>query len=573
MKLKHLQVFEAFESTKLSKTLKFINKESQKRFLDTLKQIGNNLDFPISEFKDEYFEYLPFKSALKKNVSIPEPEAPQPCDATSMQLFGTKSGIEGEKCEGGRIKRMWGKGIRSVTCPKCTGTGFGKVKPVEPTGMLIKFWFDKNGKFTIITATDGKVREQYNNEGYGISGMKEISKDINDYNVIKNLSLDEVKNLPTGSVIYFANNRGARETVAQILKTKYGSTFAIQDAFEGSRPDEDGHEYDSWSDYGDFSWKIRNNGDMNSAKLLKLKTEAEEVKVDKSEVNWYIYNNLLNLRYMDISNQRDMESRLKDSHFAIILDYNKLKSSKYQKASLTRIKRDTAKSGAFIKPEDIKKANINRYIDMLSKQFNISGNGIKEITKVIPRALGWANSITFLYGGINMNDLKNIISYTYRFMKENEERYKKSVEQDMVHRIKIMYDRTAKINLLCNQKIQFFFKELKSAKAKGENIEKINLVEKVFSLYLEVGSTLNKKISIPVETITDMQMLYSKVLGIQDMWSSDRFDYLKYLRRIQEYSVSSYDYSIFEELMDKSNETLNGLVEELTEFKSIIEKY
>jgi hypothetical protein len=54
-KLKYLKLFEAFESTKLSKTLGFIDKRSREDFLYQLTNISRNLDFPMSEFSEELF--------------------------------------------------------------------------------------------------------------------------------------------------------------------------------------------------------------------------------------------------------------------------------------------------------------------------------------------------------------------------------------------------------------------------------------------------------------------------------------------------------------------------------------
>ena len=59
--LKYIKLFEAFESIKLTKTLGFINKGSNAIFISQLKTIASKLDFPISKYSDDYFQYLPFK--------------------------------------------------------------------------------------------------------------------------------------------------------------------------------------------------------------------------------------------------------------------------------------------------------------------------------------------------------------------------------------------------------------------------------------------------------------------------------------------------------------------------------
>jgi hypothetical protein len=64
--MKYLKLFEAFESNILSKTLKYLSKSSKSYFLDTIKKICDELDFPYSQLKDDYFEYLSFTKAFDK---------------------------------------------------------------------------------------------------------------------------------------------------------------------------------------------------------------------------------------------------------------------------------------------------------------------------------------------------------------------------------------------------------------------------------------------------------------------------------------------------------------------------
>ena len=63
---------------------------------------------------------------------------------------------------------------------------------------MIKFWFDKDGKYIITTGSDGKKRQAEKPWGKTAS---EFSKDISDYDKIGELSGREVAKLPTGSVV------------------------------------------------------------------------------------------------------------------------------------------------------------------------------------------------------------------------------------------------------------------------------------------------------------------------------------------------------------------------------------
>ena len=149
--LKYLKLFEAFESVKLTKTLGYIDTRSREIFIDYLKRLCKKSEFPISQLSDDMFQYLPYSKALKLSVDKED----KPCQQTSKNQFGSH-GVEGEKCEKGRIKRMWGSRQRTVECPNCSGTG---IQPVKEDIKLVKFWFSKDGSLINTTGCDGSVKD------------------------------------------------------------------------------------------------------------------------------------------------------------------------------------------------------------------------------------------------------------------------------------------------------------------------------------------------------------------------------------------------------------------------------
>jgi hypothetical protein len=147
--LKYIQLFEAFESSKLSKTLKFINKEYRSRFLQDIKSLCNSKNFPLSEISDDLFEYLPYRKAL----SLHKDPVQKKCSATSESEFSSDVALPGEKCEEGKLKRSWGVGrVRVMTCPNCDGTG---IEPFREKWKYLKFWFSTDKKYITKTATNG----------------------------------------------------------------------------------------------------------------------------------------------------------------------------------------------------------------------------------------------------------------------------------------------------------------------------------------------------------------------------------------------------------------------------------
>jgi hypothetical protein len=149
--LKYIQLFEAFESSKLSKTLKFINKEYRSRFLQDIKSLCNSKNFPLSEISDDLFEYLPYRKAL----SLHKDPVQKKCSATSESEFSSDVALPGEKCEEGKLKRSWGAGrVRVMTCPNCNGTG---IEPFRENWKYLKFWFSADKKYITKTATNGVI--------------------------------------------------------------------------------------------------------------------------------------------------------------------------------------------------------------------------------------------------------------------------------------------------------------------------------------------------------------------------------------------------------------------------------
>ena len=67
--MKYLKLFEAFESSVLTNTIKFISKKVKDDdvniFKNQLNSLMKNLDIPISKINENDIEYLPTKKALK----------------------------------------------------------------------------------------------------------------------------------------------------------------------------------------------------------------------------------------------------------------------------------------------------------------------------------------------------------------------------------------------------------------------------------------------------------------------------------------------------------------------------
>ena len=131
--MKYIQIFEAFESSRLSGILKYINDpNSKKNFLELLKDLSNKLDFPLSEFQDSDFQYMNWTKALE--LKHPNPS-------------GKVAGI------GGFVSNL-------------VNYDFTKTPPPDPdANKWAKFWFDSDGKFIAFTITDDGKTEYISQMG------------------------------------------------------------------------------------------------------------------------------------------------------------------------------------------------------------------------------------------------------------------------------------------------------------------------------------------------------------------------------------------------------------------------
>lgn len=505
--LKYIKLFEAFESIKLGKTLGFLNSNAKNIFLNELKQISKIFDFPISDFSDDMFEYLPFRSALRVNTN-PKVSEREVCDYESEW-------IPGQFCSGGQVKRTWGKGFRIITCPKCKGSGLKPEKKIDGEVEIIKFWFDKDGNYVVKTGCDGIVRETN-------VQAKPFSRNIDDYEIGENLSYNKVRQLPHGTIILFARNGYSEERQVVSMVYHYsGRTYILQDEFDGTSPGDR-----NWDDFANCSWSIGYSDDFGSAKSLKLKVAKEE----KEEENPYDWNTNISIdprRNRIMHSGGSVEDNIKKAHFSLILDLNKLKSLKYKPVSQTRIERELTKSGLeLLKPENVKTANIERYMKTLASKFDVE-KGIQEVTRILPRALGFNNSFTFVLNSVNLSRLDSLVSNIRDFMIDTDEYYKGRV----IRTVNDIYKVSEKSSIDINTGINGVWKLIDAME--GEKKEKIS---KYFEQYLEIGVILNNQLkSADIETISDFEFAISRLKAIRDILYETRVRSLTYLRNISEY--------------------------------------
>lgn len=504
--LKYLKLFEAFESVKLTKTLGYIDNKSKERFIDYLKRLCKKYDFPLSQLSDEMFQYLPYSKALKVNVDKED----KPCQATSKSVFSRSYAIEGEKCEGGKIKRMWGGRQRTVDCPHCGGSG---IEPVKDDIKLVKFWFSKDGNLINTTGCDGSVKDSPKMSGSFESGE-----------VISSHSTSRQKLQLVPHLTKVALKTGRRESVVQaILYKQRSEIFCIQDRYEGGTP-----SGNDWRKYGRFSWNV-SGGDFDTITILnKIDTDEKEEK----EINPLNYNYALNFSWGGISLDKwqDVENLIKDAHFSLVFDWGKVKAGGFKKVPEIRSEREELKSGSrlTVKDEDIRKANIDRYMRKIAEKSDLVKD-IANVKSVVSRILGAQNSI-YLIVGHSSYERKfsslivrylEVLNYKERYGEESDEL--KYVISNLKSNIQSAYESVAIDVNDVRKCLDYCTTELK----KEEKSEYLELIKEL----QEVSQMINQKImSLPFDCIEDLEIVKSKVSFFRSLFISDTYglDNLRY---------------------------------------------
>lgn len=511
--LKYIKLFEAFESAKLTKILKYIDTESKKVFIRKLESISKQYDFPMSNFSDDMFQYLPFKKALDVNIE----ESEKQCRATSKELF-LSSGIEGEVCQNGKIKRLWGTGERIVSCNQCNGTGF----EIEKSELkIIKFWFTSDGKFVSNTGVDGKIRES------NINQEKKLHKGYTVINTILRSSAREnqVREIPHLTKVFFKSKSSDRGEISTIFIDS-GDVFCIQNTRDGGTPADR-----NWRTYGRYSWNI-SAGDYWSIQILKA-TEDEDSTDNNSS-----YNHNVSLKAsahtsgLTVSEYNNVETEIKDAHFALVLNMAKLKSGEYEKTSIIKDNREKLKSGSKLSltDDEVRNQNIERYISLMVKKADIVGDA-SNIKNLVSKGIGGRWSLFVLISSARYeSNFSTISELYYKMIRDATENGADDYIGLINERIRMIYqissEKTTKISKNITEIKKNLIKE-------GQSERYLPIIEGLERISLKF---FNKLVSSKFETIEDLEIARQKMISLKSFFNNSLYfldnlsNFIEYLR-------------------------------------------
>lgn len=503
--MKYLKLFEAFESEKLTKTLGYIDTKSREELIKILRNICSGMDFPFSQLNDSYFQYLPYQKAL--NLQYVGKQTP--CKATSKSEFGS-FGIEGETCHGGKIKRMWGTRQRIVDCPNCDGSG---IEPEKSEIKLIKFWFTKEGEMVTITGVDNTTKPQIKGK------TTSFSRNISDYNITGDpvSRRGNVSFLNTGDFVLAKLNSGGDEIICYVLK-EGRSIYLIQDVHDGDTPNSD------YRGIARYSWNITDGDFITLRKVEPKKKELDETEGEE-EIDPFSFNRPISVGYRGSLSfdryRRDIESLVQKAHFALVLNLGSLKSTQFKTKSKIGEEREVIKSGSrlTVKDEDIRKANIERYMKEIALRSDIISD-VNNLPKVVKRIIGGENVLLLMIYRSGHNEQISRLGelYTQALSEGDSDYYKNRLSNYISDRYKSL----ATYNTTITGNIKYI-------KEKTRGVEEFKGYLQILEGLENLSKKLYQKVAqMPIECVEDLDIVKAKLDSLRQIFRRYNFDKLDY---------------------------------------------
>ncbi len=368
--MRYLKFYEAFKSKGISNTIKFlkskVGQSSSQQFISSLKDFMTQNDFPIDMLSDDDIKYMSAKKALLLK--------------SDKQLSNSKG--------------IW----------------------------VLKYWFSLDKGFLGYTATGNQTSPFKSMEsGDSHDGLRaaELFTDRDLEHIKENITssgeiwpVTDYKKLKTGDTVI--GRFDSEISLAKIFVDEPDNhrVYAIQGVATGSEP-RDG----SWSNltqFGNLSWWLYDNSEMghdhrklhfyrsSSNELSYVNPPVDEVEnTDDDEIleNPLEWNLPLSNRFAFSTWGRSQFSinsykKIEEADFALVLYFDDMLVSNndvayYEKPSETKQRRGQEKMGAskFMSDSDIRRMNIERYIQKLSASLNITESEFFNLEKIVSKFL------------------------------------------------------------------------------------------------------------------------------------------------------------------------------------------
>jgi ABC-type multidrug transport system fused ATPase/permease subunit len=220
---------------------------------------------------------------------------------------------------------------------------------------------------------------------------------------------------------------------------------------------------------------------------------------------------------------------LSNSHFALVFDISSFKESNFKTKSEIEGERKELKSGSVltVKDSDIKKANINRYMQEIAKRSDIVSD-ISNLPKVIKRLVGGENILFFmLYNSRFTNNLDSLADYYVSALTND------SYKERLSEFISSKYKSISETNLYTSNNIKSLKLYCQQKELEGEY--------KIIDGLERLSKKLFEKISVmKFECVEDIDILKAKLDSIRQVFRNSRY-HLTHLDYVMD-SISSKNF-------------------------------
>lgn len=456
--MRHLLLYEAFKSSGISKTLKFLSKNNVNKteFLNVLKRVLKNYDYPISEFTDNDVHYMSSKKAKEIRIT-------------------------------------------------------GDYDIMNPWGIYsLRFWFSIADGYLGYSGIGADLQSSLGEDELNIIKDMGYKK-----GTLRKITNDNFKNLKEGDIVfgYIGSKNTNNFTKSVIYKEQRDShhkyiIYAIQDIRNGSEP----YGYD-WRKYGKYSWSLGSfstglaDDDSNSLHLFI--ENDNDLKIESISYTSDLYTN--SRGYLEKYPANDM---IEKSDFALVIYLDEL--IKYDSVKDIRLDREKSKSGAtaLLSDEDFKKINYDRYIHSLLIKKGIHKDSkyedLKNLQNIISKFLldNWV--LVTLHRSVPdyKYNIRRFVSYLEDLINSNDK------ESELEHLLR-EYNKILKD---CDHYKNRFVKSKKMVEEKGNDITN-SMLDKWLDLSSYLSKKIN---SSPINNVDDIIVLLYKLNSISEYLNDDR---------------------------------------------------
>lgn len=499
--MKYLKFYEAFKAKGISNTIKFlktkVGKNSSNAFIESIRNFMLNLDYPINQISDDNIKYMSAKKAL------------------SLKPDKTVTNQNG----------IW----------------------------VLKYWFSIKDGYLGYSATGNEIRDSFQQSDGTHSGLREQRRfSDSDLDYIKDnvtrtgeiWPVSDYKKLKTGDIVlgcfdgsYYQSKITLAKIYIDLLDNR--RTYAIQGKSSGSEPDNS--EWRSYQHYGRLSWWLYDSGELGSdhsrlhhwrpsdteLSYIEPPVEVEEEKdQEEKEEDPLTYNLPLSNRYAFSNWGRGSsisKSNIEKADFALVLYFDDLVNPEsdaiqYERPSDTKQQRREEKEGAtkLMSDDQIKKMNIERYIQKLVVSLNITETEFFNLEKIVSKHLCKEFSyISIFYQRPDWSDLTDFTEYLYKVIDSYDDK------SYYLEKVKDIYKRRTE-----NYYNQFLKYQTNKTFIKGDGQLK-KFFDELFKLGSEINTTFTKK---ELSTIDDLWLTSKKIRSL--------YEYIKMSRNQFNYQVS-----------------------------------